>query len=94
MRKIFNFQSHHAINTKTFVFYFDPSLRIKFGNDFFDLFSLHVHSKDPSLFKINRSDFIIKRNVLLSKSGPRNKFVFNSFLKIFSSKLVRLINSQ
>ena len=91
LRKFFHFQSHHAINTKAFLFYFDTSLRVKLGSDFYDLYALHVHSKDSNLFKIDRSESSLKRNVILSKHGPRNKLVFNSFLKIFSSKLMNSI---
>jgi hypothetical protein len=94
LRRLFHFQSHHAINTKAFLFYFDTSLRVKLGNDFFNLFALHIHSKDENLFKTSRSDSILKRNVLLSEFGPRNKLVLNSLLKVIFNKLIKLIKPK
>jgi hypothetical protein len=94
VRQIFHFQSHHAINTQAFIFDYDSTLRVKLASEAYTLFSLHVHSKNPNLFKIDRSESILRRNVLMSDLGPRNQLIVVSLLRIGFNKLLNLFKPR
>jgi hypothetical protein len=90
-RKSYHFQSHHAIDTTAFLFLFENDLTVKISGDSFHLFALHVHSKNLSLFKVNKTESALKKIVVLSKSGSRSKLIFKSMMKILYSKIVKIL---
>jgi len=58
-----------------------PSIRLKSNGELIPLYSLHIHSKNLSLFKSEKEAQLIKRAVENSSLPPQKIFVFKVFCK-------------
>jgi hypothetical protein len=58
-----------------------PYIRHSPSDSYTPVFSLHIHSKNPNMFKIHKSKKIIDRHVLQSKAKPKKIFIFSIFIK-------------
>jgi hypothetical protein len=56
------------------------------------IFSLHIHSKNTDLFRLNKSRYLIKKAVEEAHLAPKKVFVFSIFLSSFVQALKRRIN--
>lgn len=75
-RIVFKYQRHHAIDPRPFSFSIDQGrLFISFQNNKTEVFSLHIHSKDKRIFRINDQKILLRRTRFYEKS-KKIKFEF------------------
>ena len=70
-----------------------PYIRQFPTDSFIPVFSLHIHSKNPNIFKVRKSKKIISHYVSQSKAGPKKIFIFSIFLNSVIRALIRRLNN-
>jgi len=70
-----------------------PYIRHSLSDSLIPVFSLHIHSKNPNIFKVDKSKKIIDRYVLSSKAKSKKVFIFRIFINSAINALKRRLNN-
>jgi hypothetical protein len=68
-----------------------PYIYHSLSDSYIPIYSLHIHSKNLDLFKVERSQGLIRSYVSTSKNKPMKVFIFSVFLKSLVTALKRRI---
>ena len=84
IRKLYRNQIHHSVLINSYeIFFVNNRLYVKNEYQTFEIYSLHIHSKDKRLFKYENDYKFLNQRILDSYSGERFEIVWTLAIKFF-----------
>lgn len=88
IRKLFRNQTHHSVLVDTYEIFFDnESLMVKDETSTFEIFCLHIHSKNKQYFDYNDHYTLLKNRISNYMNGQKKEIVWSLAIKFLPIRI-------